>query len=316
MSGQKHLRLRYYTSLEEALVVKLWREHLPDIPSYTDNLPIFREIAFGLQQHGIRLNKQEVRRRINSYRNRYLNERSRLEGNPGAQSDWRLYSLIDCLFRPARAAKDVFHAHNVLEEAAAKARAQLPALPPLHLTSSAQVKFERDADGCAFLDPQPLLRSVVKTEAQQDTYHQVKTETEYKPTEVKLGLVGTTAESATRRAPLTPANHQSPPDAEDPPHVGHTNGQPEAERSASKRKRGRRSILPRTGQITMAAVEGLRKENKMLQEQNDAYLLALEQKEKQFLVIEQNFMACMKRQKDLLALIQQKGFKQELDRNF
>jgi len=72
MSGQKHLRLRYYTSLEEALVVKLWREHLPDIPSYTDNLPIFREIAFGLQQHGIRLNKQEVRRRINSYRNRYL----------------------------------------------------------------------------------------------------------------------------------------------------------------------------------------------------------------------------------------------------
>ncbi|XP_016964714.1 uncharacterized protein LOC108034342 [Drosophila biarmipes] len=318
MSGQKHLRLRYYTSLEEALVVKLWREHLPDIPSYTENLPIFREIAFGLQQHGIRLNKQEVRRRINSYRNRYLNERNRLEGNPDAQSDWRLYSLIDCLFRPARPARDVFHAHHVLEQAAAKARADLPALPPLHLTSAAQIKFERDADGSAFLDPQPLLRSAVKSKAQQDDYHhhQVKAETEYKPTEAQLSVVGTSAESATRRAPLTPANHQSPPGADDPPCAIHTNGQPETERSASKRKRGRRSILPRTGQITMAAVEGLRKENKMLQEQNDACLLALEQKEKQFLAMQQNFLAYLERQEALLAHIQHKGVKQELDRDF
>jgi len=72
MSGQKHLRLRYYTSLEEAMLLRLWREHLHAIPSYTDNLPIFREIAHGLQQNGVRLNKQEARRRINSYRNKYL----------------------------------------------------------------------------------------------------------------------------------------------------------------------------------------------------------------------------------------------------
>lgn len=70
--GPKHMRLRYYTSYEESMIVKLWREHLHEITSYTENLVIFREIAFGLQQHRIRLNKQEVRRRISSYRNKYL----------------------------------------------------------------------------------------------------------------------------------------------------------------------------------------------------------------------------------------------------
>ncbi|EDV57905.2 uncharacterized protein Dere_GG24281 [Drosophila erecta] len=172
MSGQKHLRLRYYTSLEEAMLVRLWREHLHDIPSYTDNLPIFREIAYGLQQHGVRLNKQEARRRINSYRNKYLNERSRAEGNADFLTDWRLYPLIDCLFRPARPSADVFHARNVLEAAAARARSELPALPPLPLTCSAQLKFERDPDGSAFLDPQPLVHAVVKTEPRQDDHHQ------------------------------------------------------------------------------------------------------------------------------------------------
>lgn len=70
--GSKHLRLRYYTSYEEATIVKLWCENLSQITSYTENLQIFREIASGLQQHGIRLNKQEVRRRISNYRNKYL----------------------------------------------------------------------------------------------------------------------------------------------------------------------------------------------------------------------------------------------------
>ncbi|XP_017012678.2 uncharacterized protein [Drosophila takahashii] len=314
MSGQKHLRLRYYTSFEEAMVVKLWREHLPDIPSYTDNLPIFREIAHGLQQHGIRLNKQEVRRRMNSYRNRYLSERARLDSNPNLQSDWRLFPLIDALFRPARPAKDLFHAHNVLDEAAVRARSDLPALPPLLLASSTQVKFERDPDGCAFLDAQPLFRPVVKMEPQQEPFHhQVKTE--YKPNEAQLAETPT--ESAIRRAPLTPANHQLQEALDEPPHVAPTNGQPEAERSGGgKRRRGRRSILPRTGQITMALVEGLRKENKMLEQQNDAYLLALEQKEKQFLAMKRNFLGYLERQKTLLAHIQHRGIKQELDRDY
>lgn len=68
----KHTRLRYYTSYEEATIVKLWHEHFSEISSYSENLQIFRDIAFGLQHHRIRLNKQEVRRRISSYRNKYL----------------------------------------------------------------------------------------------------------------------------------------------------------------------------------------------------------------------------------------------------
>ncbi|KAI8038179.1 uncharacterized protein LOC128253159 [Drosophila gunungcola] len=312
MSGQKHLRLRYYTSLEEALLVRLWREHLHNIPSYTENLPIFREIAHGLQQHGVRLNKQEVRRRINSYRNKYLNERKRVESNAEHLSDWRLYALIDSLFRPDRPAADLCHAHHVLEQADARARADLPALPPLRHTASAPAKFERDPDGSAFLDAQPLGLPVVKAEPAQAAYHQVKSEP--KPTEAELG--DAYADSAIiRRTPLTPANHLLP-DAEDATYAGHANGQPEAERSAAKRRRGRRSILPRTGQITMAIVEGLRQENRMLEEQNDACLLALEQKEKQFLAMEQNFLTYLERQEALLAHMQQRGIKQEPDRDF
>ncbi|XP_016972019.1 uncharacterized protein LOC108039501 [Drosophila rhopaloa] len=307
MSGQKHLRLRYYTSLEEALLVRLWREHLHDIPSYTENLPIFREIAHGLQQHGIRLNKQEVRRRINSYRNKYLNERKRAESDAGYLPDWRLYALIDSLFHPARPPTDLCHALNVLEETASRARADLPALPPLRLTSSAQVKFERDPDGSAFLEAQPLVLSMVKAEPEQVAYRQVKTE--HKPTEAELAHYV----ADIRRTPLTPANHQLPV-AED---ANHVNGQPETNVfSAAKRRRGRRSILPRTGQITMAIVEGLRKENKMLEEQNDACLLALEHKEKQFLAMEQNFLMYLDRQEALLTHMQQRGIKQEPNRDF
>ncbi|XP_017062969.1 uncharacterized protein LOC108102471 [Drosophila eugracilis] len=320
MSGQKHLRLRYYTSLEEAMLVRLWRKHLHDIPSYTDNLPIFREIANGLQQHGIRLNKQEARRRINSYRNKYLNERNRAQSNPDFLSDWRLYSLIDSLFHPAKAPANLFHAHNVLEEAATRARAELPALPPLFLPTSALVKFERDPDGSAFLDSQSIAVPVLKAESCQDAYrHQVKTEP--KPTEAQLPYARahyppeSHAENAVRRAPLMPANHQLL-EAEDTPCTGLANGQPETDRSASKRRRGRRSILPRTGQITMALVEGLRKDNKILEEQNDAYLLELEQKEKQFLAMEQNFLTYLKRQEALLAQMQKKCIKLERDRDY
>lgn len=76
------------------MLVRLWRQHLHEIPSYTDNLPIFREIADGLQKHGIRLNKQEVRRRINSYRNKYLYVSSRIP---------QVTNVITRFFLPAEA---------------------------------------------------------------------------------------------------------------------------------------------------------------------------------------------------------------------
>ncbi|EDX03860.1 uncharacterized protein LOC6731118 [Drosophila simulans] len=316
MSGQKHLRLRYYTSLEEAMLLRLWREHLHAIPSYTDNLPIFREIAHGLQQNGVRLNKQEARRRMNSYRNKYLNDRNRVGSNANFANDWRLYALIDCLFSPAWPSSALFHIRNVLETIRATARVDLPALPPLLFTSSAQLKFERDAEGCTFLDAEPPMHAVVKTEPLQDDYHQL-VKIEHKPTVEQLEIAAshylqrTAAESVIRRAPLTPANHILP-EPEDAPYGGHTNGgQTDAERSASKRRRGRRSILPYSGKITMAIVEELRKENNMLEQQNDACLQALVHKEKQFLAMKQNFLAYMERQEALLALIQPPTIKLE-----
>ncbi|XP_041565507.1 uncharacterized protein LOC121467613 [Drosophila elegans] len=133
MNDQKHRKLRYYTSWEEAFLVQLWREHLHDISAYTENLPIFRKIAQVVRQHGIQLNPQEVRRRINSYRKKYLNERKRFESNPEYQSDWRLYALIDSLFRPD---------HHVVEETGSRLR---------HM-ASAPVRFERDPYGSAFLE--------------------------------------------------------------------------------------------------------------------------------------------------------------------
>lgn len=180
------------------------------------------------------------------------------------------------------------------------------------LTTSNQLKFERDPDGSAFLDAAvPFVPPLVKTEPSNEPYNLVKTET--KPTDaeltnaVALYSYPSPAEDPIRRTPLAPANHQLP---ELPPGVK-VNGQQEAERSASKRKRGRRSILPRIGQITMAQVEQLRMENQILQEQNDAYLLELEQKEKQFLAMEQTFLAYLDRQDNMLAEIVRRGIKSE-----
>ncbi|KAH8281799.1 hypothetical protein KR054_003010 [Drosophila jambulina] len=313
MSGAKHLRLRYYTSLEEAMLVRVWREHMHEISSYTENLPIFREIADGLQKHGIRLNKQEVRRRINSYRNKYLNERSRIESNPQYKSEWRLYALVHSLFQPTNPSADINEAHNVLEAAAARARADLPALPPMVVTTATQLKFERDPDGSAFLDAMPCYISppVVKTELSSEPFNLVKTET--KPTQAELTSaaalysVPRTTEDTLRRAPLAPANYQLP----DLPLTAKINGLPDADRLLAKRRRGRRSILPRNGQITMAQVEQLRKENQMLQEQNEASLLELEQKQKHFLALQQTIQGYLEHQENMLSQIMRQALKHE-----
>ncbi|KAH8421141.1 hypothetical protein KR009_001001 [Drosophila setifemur] len=311
MSGQKHLRLRYYTSLEEARLMRLWREHLTDICSYTQNLPIFREISHSLQQNGIRLNKQEVRRRINSYRNKYLNEKNRLQCNPEYKSEWRLYSLIDCLYYPTVPAGDLHLADNVLEAAVFRAREDLPALPHMLHTSTNQLKFERDSDGSAFLEALPT-EHVLKTECPENACDHNTTED--KPSAAILIIAAasysTKAEDGTiKRAPLTNANHQLlEVDAHQP--AANVNGQPEGCFLAKKR-RGRRSLMPHSGQITMALVEAIRKENQMLEEQNDANMLALEQKDKQFLTMELNLLAHLNRQESLLVHLEQYGIKQE-----
>ncbi|KAH8269281.1 hypothetical protein KR018_001005 [Drosophila ironensis] len=287
MNGPKHVRLRYYTSLEEALLLRLWREHLPNIPSYSENLPIFRDISHGIQRHGIRLNKQEVRRRINSYRNKYLSERARVEGNPEYRPEWRLYPLIDCLLAPSSAPVDPHLAQSTVEAAASRERVKHPELPSLLRISTVQLKFERDAEGCAFLEDVPATdTAAVKVEA--------------KPTTGELDAFASPV-----RAPLAPANHQLLPATEELPGTP-LNGQAEA----AKRRRGRRGILPRAGQVTRAMVEALKEQNELLRQQNATSLLALEQKELQMLAMERNFMAFLHRQEAMLTQLAQDRIKE------
>lgn len=229
----------------------------------------------------------------------HRSERSRADSNPEYESDWRLYPLVDNLFNPRRPSTVECNSRNVVEAAAARARHDLPALPPLLYTSSAQVKFERNPDGCAFLEPldfTPLL----KTEPPNVPCDLVKTEA--KPTDLELatavsGYPPPAFESTIRRAPLAPANHQLAAPVEVPATPITANGLTEA----AKKRRGRRSIMPRTGQITMAMIEVLRKENQSLEEDNKMNQLLLEQKEKQFMVIQQSVMAYLKHQEIILS---------------
>ncbi|KAH8233916.1 hypothetical protein KR032_003875 [Drosophila birchii] len=315
MSVAKHQRLRFYTSVEEAILMRVWRKHLHDISSYTDNLPVFREIADELQKHGVRLNKQEVRRRLNSYRNKYLNECSHMERTPGYKSEWRLFALVHMLFHPKNPSADNDEAQKVLEAAAARARAELPALPPMLVTTNSHLKFERDPDGCAFLDAKPchIPPPEGNTKPSNEPYNSVKSEA--KPTESELSNgvshcpLPRATEDILRRPPLAPANHQLP-DA-NMPLTAKINGLPNADRMQAKRRRGRRSILPRNGQITMAQVEQLRKENQMLQEQNEANLLELKQKEKHFLSLQETFQTFLSHQQVILGHMLRENIKLE-----
>lgn len=195
-----------------------------------------------------------------------------------------------------------------MEAAAARARNDLPALPPLLYTSTAQVKFERQPDGCAFLEPLNFT-PILKTEPPNVPCDLVKTEA--KPTELELasavsGYPPPSFESTIRRAPLAPANHQLSAAAVEIPATPVTaNGLTEA----AKRRRGRRSIMPRTGQITMAMIEVLRKENQSLEEDNNTNRLLLEQKEKQFLMIQQSVMAYLEHQEVMLSQLLPRNIK-------
>ncbi|XP_022225733.1 uncharacterized protein LOC111076296 [Drosophila obscura] len=298
MSG-KHTRLRYYTTMEEATMVRVWRDYLGQIPTYGDNLPIFRDVALNMQQCGIRLNKQEVRRRINSYRNKYLTERSRLEGNPEHVTEWRLYPLVDCLFQPKRPTADMHLAQNVLESAAMRVRSEQPDLPniPSSMSRAPFVKFERDPDGCAFLEapPAPTPQSYLSSQS--------TVKTEPKPLEADDANSPIYAESTKRRTPLTPANYQLPLDER--MEMG-ANGQMEYN---AKKRRGRRSILPRMGQISLAQLEALRMQNSELERQNENNQLELEFKERQYNELEQTLDLWMHQQEVFLLHFDRLGFK-------
>ncbi|XP_030555314.1 uncharacterized protein LOC115758706 [Drosophila novamexicana] len=304
--GPKHMRLRYYTSYEEATIVKLWREHLHEITSYTENLTIFREIAFGLQQHRIRLNKQEVRRRICNYRNKYLVERNRMETDPQYKTEWRLYALVDCLFQPETAAPKstpiVQTERKRIEEIESTIRSELPSLPRFNRHDCRTMKFEQDPNACPFFEGQQAVTAAqIKTELPQHVLPNVKTEV--KP---EFDVEPTMALPAEKRSPLAPANRTLEPLLLPPL-------SPAAEFAAAPPGAGRRSrrrtIMPRTGQITLALIERLRKENELLAEQRDANLADLAMKEREYQQLEQTFDFWLHQQETWMAYLDERGIK-------
>ncbi|XP_068151184.1 uncharacterized protein [Drosophila tropicalis] len=291
----KHLRLRYYTSYEEAILVSLWREKVSEITSYKENLPIFREISFGLQQYGIKLNKQEVRRRLNSYKNKFIIENGRILADKEYISDWRLYPLVECVLNPTEPRPDVYHQKRVLAQAETKIRQEIPDLRPYVLAPMNHLRFNHDPDGCAFIErendvdlsakPEPIYSypsahgTQFKTVEHMDDEHD-----EWPARRPPLALANRSLETNATEleaSPFTVPNH------------------------ASIARRGRRrSIMPRTGLITLAQIERLRKENDVLEEQNDCYLADLKMRELQLKVLEQNFKIWIQGQETVLQNLQ------------
>lgn len=75
------------------------------------------------------------------------------------------------------------------------------------------------------------------------------------------------------------------------------------------RRPRRRSIMPRTGQITIAQIERLRQENDLLAEQRDAHLADLELKEREYQQLEQTFDFWIHQQETWMAYLDERGIK-------
>lgn len=117
----KHLRSRYWNSWEEMRLVELWRLHSNEVTTLKQNIPIFRTISEGMREYGFHVNAQEVRRKINNFKNKYIAERRRIElGEKEKQSNWRLYPLIHCLLAPRQKNQLLTHQQLILEQLFAK----------------------------------------------------------------------------------------------------------------------------------------------------------------------------------------------------
>uniref|UniRef100_A0A0K8UWF3 Uncharacterized protein n=1 Tax=Bactrocera latifrons TaxID=174628 RepID=A0A0K8UWF3_BACLA len=70
---------------------------------------------------GFFVNAQEVRRKINSFKNKYIAERRRLEmEEKDKESHWRLYPLIHCLLAPRQKNQLLTHQQLIIERLFAK----------------------------------------------------------------------------------------------------------------------------------------------------------------------------------------------------
>ncbi|XP_067621233.1 uncharacterized protein [Eurosta solidaginis] len=116
----KHLRNRYWTSFEEMRLVELWLLHSDEVTTLKKNIPIFRKIAEGMREYGFLMNAQEVRRKINNVKNRYISERRLMELRADKTSDWRLYPLVHCLLAPRPKNQQLLHQKLIIDQLFAK----------------------------------------------------------------------------------------------------------------------------------------------------------------------------------------------------
>lgn len=235
------------------------------------------------------------------YRHRL--ERSRLEADPQYKSPWRLYALVDCLFQTATNSTDMLHERTFIDQIESNIRNELPSLPRFNRHDCKTMKYDQDKDKCPFLEadlkgvkmkyepltPQPLslpqVPMLVKSEI--ISYDELEPSNQM-----------TMSTPPEKRSPLAPANR-----------ILEANNLDYALTPSSVRRPRRRSIMPRTGQITIAQIERLRQENDLLAEQRDAQLADLELKEREYQQLEQTFDFWIHQQETWMAYLDERGIK-------
>lgn len=226
-------------------------------------------------------------------------ERSRYESDPQYKSDWRLYKLVDCLFQSAATATPlVITERKWIEDLESKIRIELPTLPRFNRHDCRTLKFEMDPNGCPFFEGQAAAAQVkAEVPTMLDSPKPII------KTEMKTEMEPLQSMQTEKRSPLTPANRTLEPQLLSQQSPGLEFGQSTVRRSR------RRSIMPRTGQITLAQIERLRKENQMLAEQRDANLADLALKEREYQQLEQTFDFWLHQQETWMTYLDERGVK-------
>lgn len=196
-------------------------------------------------------------------------EHGRVASDSHYKSPWRLYPLVDSLFQPTTSSATIQTEQQLIEKIECNIRNELSNLPRFSRHDCRTLKFEQDPDGCPFLEGQQAM-APIKSEQSAINHPSLTIKTE------AMDYEENGANQQTSRSPLAPANRVleymlSPFD------------------SGSGRRIRRRSVMPRTGQITVAQIEALRKENELLAKKRDRDLESLKLKEHQYLQLEQTF---------------------------
>lgn len=235
-------------------------------------------------------------------------EHGRVESDSQYKSSWRLYSLIDCMFQSTKTGSAVQTEPQLIEQIESKVRKELPYLPRFTRHDCRTIKFSQNPDGCPFLDGQqtmPPIKSELLVPGTPTQLTFIKNEIkEYDEYDANLKMA-TTPEY---RPPLVPANRV----LDQMPNPFDTGS---ASTGVGRVRIRRRSFMPRSGQITLAQVEALRKENDLLAEQRDNSLKALKLNEQQYLQLEQTFDLWLHQQEVWIAYLEARKMKEQIVRS-